>query len=128
MCHRSVTGVTCDTTRRGSCHRVYVPDDPQLCHDLVHAHHSATVARHPRQWKTLELVLQNYWWPGLSRYVAKFIAGCDACNWCRRDISPMCKSPIWTGFDPLDVPCSLQFQNPAIRVLFFSDFHKHSKT
>ena len=27
--------------------RVYVPDDPQLHHDLVHAHHSATVARHP---------------------------------------------------------------------------------
>src|SRR5258708_11893267 len=80
MCHRSVTGVTCDTTRRGSCHRVYVPDDPQLCHDLVHAHHSAAVARHPRQWKTLELVLQNYWWPGLSRYIAKFVAGCDACN------------------------------------------------
>ncbi len=29
----------------------------------------------------LELVLWNYWWPGLSRYVAKFIAGCNACNW-----------------------------------------------
>src|SRR5258705_8373777 len=29
----------------------------------------------------LELVLRNYWWPGLSRYIAKFIAGCDACNW-----------------------------------------------
>src|SRR5258707_6075993 len=28
----------------------------------------------------LELVLWNYWWPGLSRYVAKFIAGCNACN------------------------------------------------
>ena len=27
--------------------RVYVPGDPQLCHDLVHAHHSATVAGHP---------------------------------------------------------------------------------
>src|SRR5258705_6319371 len=27
--------------------RVYVPDDPQLCHDLVHAHHSAAVAGHP---------------------------------------------------------------------------------
>src|SRR5258708_8568026 len=27
--------------------RVYVLDDPQLCHDLVHAHHSATVAGHP---------------------------------------------------------------------------------
>ncbi len=60
--------------------RVYVPDDPQLRHDLVHAHHSAAVARHPGQWKMLELVSQNYWWPGLSRYVAKFVAGCDACN------------------------------------------------
>src|SRR5258707_2782892 len=61
--------------------RLYVLDNPQLCHDLVHVHHSATVARQPRRWKTLELVSQNYWWPGLSRYVAKFVAGCDACNW-----------------------------------------------
>src|SRR5258706_15046518 len=60
--------------------RVYVPDDPQLHHDLVHAHHSAAVTRHPRRWKTLELVSQNYWWPGLSRYITKFVAGCDACN------------------------------------------------
>src|SRR5260221_3942197 len=29
----------------------------------------------------LELVSQNYWWPGLSRYVTKYIMGCDACNW-----------------------------------------------
>src|SRR5258708_36022727 len=28
----------------------------------------------------LELVSQNYWWPGLSRYVTKFVTGCDACN------------------------------------------------
>src|SRR5260370_2944800 len=60
--------------------RVYIPDDPQLHHDLVHAHHSATVTGHPRRWKTLELVLWNYWWPGLSRYVTKFVTGCNACN------------------------------------------------
>src|SRR6266446_2756488 len=28
----------------------------------------------------LELVSRNYWWPGLSRYITKFVAGCDACN------------------------------------------------
>ena len=28
----------------------------------------------------LGLVLWNYWWPGLSRYVTKFVTGCDACN------------------------------------------------
>ncbi len=26
---------------------------------------------------------------------------------CRQDISPMCKLPIWTGFDPPDIPHSL---------------------
>src|SRR5258705_4629887 len=29
----------------------------------------------------LELVSWNSWWPGMSRYVTRFIAGCDACNW-----------------------------------------------
>src|SRR5258705_4552823 len=27
--------------------RVYIPDEPQLRHDLVHAHHSAAVTGHP---------------------------------------------------------------------------------
>src|SRR5258708_36076789 len=57
--------------------KVYVPDNPQLHHHLEHAHHSATVAGHPRCWKMLELLSWNYWWPGLSRYITKFVAGCD---------------------------------------------------
>src|SRR5258705_5787321 len=63
--------------------KVYIPDNPQLHHNLVHVHHSTIVTRHPGhwKWKTLELVSWNYWWPGLSRYVAKFITGCNACNW-----------------------------------------------
>src|SRR5258708_20484131 len=60
--------------------RVYVLDNPQLHHDLVHVHHSTIVIGHPGCWKTLELVSQNYWCPSLSRYFTKFIAGCDACN------------------------------------------------
>ena len=78
--------------------RVYVPDDPQLRHDLLHAHHCAIVAGHPGRWKTLELVLRNYWWPGLSRYVAKFVAGCDTCNRCRRDNDPPSDSSTEPSF------------------------------
>src|SRR5258708_23482545 len=48
--------------------RVYILDNPQLHHDLAHAHHGAAVAGYPGQWKMLELVSQNSWWPGLSRY------------------------------------------------------------
>ncbi len=60
--------------------KVYVPQDPLLRHDIVHAHHDTPVAGHPGRWKTLELVSRNYWWPGLSRYVARYVAGCDTCQ------------------------------------------------
>src|SRR5260221_482159 len=62
---------------------VYVPKDPQLCHNIVHAHHDSMMTGHPGQWKTLELVSHNYWWLGISCYVANYVAGCDACNCCR---------------------------------------------
>src|SRR5258707_264474 len=62
---------------------MYVPKDPQLCHDIVHAHHDSMMTSHPGQWKTLELVSCNYWWPGISHYVASYVAGCDVCNHCK---------------------------------------------
>src|SRR5258708_38925925 len=55
---------------------VYVPKDPQL-------HHGSVMTGHPGQWKTLELVSHNYWWPGISCYVASYVAGCDVCNHCK---------------------------------------------
>src|SRR5258707_2796928 len=55
---------------------MYVPKDPQL-------HHESMMTSHPGQWKTLELVSCNYWWPGISCYVASYMAGCDACNHCK---------------------------------------------
>src|SRR5258708_39094093 len=83
--------------------KVYVPDNPQLHHDLVHVHHSAIVARHPGHWKMLELVSRNYWWPGLSRYITKFVAGCDACNRCRQDIGLL-----------QDLPPGPRFKGPSV--------------
>jgi len=60
--------------------KVYVPQDPQLRHDIVHAHHDTPVAGHPGRWKTLELVSRHYWWPGISRYISEYVKGCDKCN------------------------------------------------
>ena len=33
---------------------------------------------HGGQWKTTELVTKNFWWPGVTREVKKYIEGCDA--------------------------------------------------
>src|SRR5258705_196027 len=38
---------------------------------------------HPGQWKTLELVSHNYWWPGISCYITSYVAGCGTCNCCK---------------------------------------------
>src|SRR6266446_6312884 len=62
---------------------MYVPKDPQLCHDIVHAHHDSVVTGHPGWWKMLELVSCNYWWLGISHYVASYVAECDTCNHCK---------------------------------------------
>ena len=59
---------------------IYVPRDPHLRTDILRLHHDVPTAGHPGQWKTLELVTHNYWWPGLSGYVARYIRGCDTCN------------------------------------------------
>lgn len=60
--------------------KIYIPKDDQLRYDIVRLHHDTVTAGHPGRWKTLELVTRNYWWPGVSRYVAKYVKGCDACN------------------------------------------------
>src|SRR5258708_1875444 len=62
---------------------MYVPKDPQLHHDIVHAHHDSVMTGHPGQWMILELVSHNYWWLGISHYVASYMVGCDACNQCK---------------------------------------------
>ena len=62
---------------------VYVPKDPQLRHDIVHTHHDSVMTSHPGQWKTLELVSHNYWWLGISHYIASYVAGCDTHNQCK---------------------------------------------
>src|SRR5258707_130743 len=49
----------------------------------VHPHHDSMMTGHPGRWKTLELVSCNYWWLGISCYVASYVAGCDACNHCK---------------------------------------------
>ena len=60
--------------------KVYVPLDAQLWHDIVYAHHNTLVTGHSGRWKKTELVVCNHWWPGMGRYIAKYVKGCNLCN------------------------------------------------
>ena len=59
---------------------VYVPNDDNIRRKLVALHHDSPVAGHPGRWKTTELVMRNYWWPGMTKYIAAYVKGCDPCN------------------------------------------------
>ena len=60
--------------------KVYVPHDMKLQTEIISLHHNSLVAGHPGQWKTQELISRNYWWPGITVDVIKYISGCDKCQ------------------------------------------------
>jgi hypothetical protein len=35
---------------------------------------------HPGQFKTLEMVQRNFWWPGMSNFIKAFVEGCTTCQ------------------------------------------------
>jgi len=38
------------------------------------------VRGHRGQWKTVELVTRNFWWPGVTKEVKKYIKECNLCQ------------------------------------------------
>ena len=62
--------------------RIYVPIDMTLWGSIIEIHHSWG---HPGIHKTMELITQNYWWPGLQKDVQKYIQGCKTCQMIKPD-------------------------------------------
>jgi len=60
--------------------RVYVPKDEKLRVEIIWLHHDMPIAGHGGQWKTVELVTRNYWWPGVTKEVKRYVEECDQCQ------------------------------------------------
>jgi len=60
--------------------KVYVPKDEELRVEIIWLHHDVPVAGHGGRWKTVELVTRNYWWPGVTRDIGKYVEGYDLCQ------------------------------------------------
>ena len=56
---------------------IYVPKDTELRAEVIRLHHDVPAAGHGGRWKTVELVTRNYWWPGVTRDVGRYVEGCD---------------------------------------------------
>jgi len=60
--------------------KIYVPKDEKLRGEVIRLHYDVPAAGHGGRWKTVELVTRNYWWPGVTRDVGKYVEGCDLCQ------------------------------------------------
>ena len=59
---------------------MYVPKDKELRAEVIWLHHDMLAMGHGGKWKTVKLVTRNYWWPGVTRDVGKYVEGCDLCQ------------------------------------------------
>lgn len=60
--------------------KCYVPADAELRRKIVQRYHKSKSTGHPGQYKTLELVKRDYWWPGMYIFIKKYVEGCALCQ------------------------------------------------
>ena len=60
--------------------KMYVPKDEELRAEVIWLHHDVPAAGHGGRGKMVELVTRNYWWPEVTRYVGRYVEGCDLCQ------------------------------------------------
>jgi len=65
---------------RGKVYISYSVEDT-LRQQIVKMYHDLLSTGHLGWWKTYELVSRNYWWPGMTIFVKKYVMDCDMCQW-----------------------------------------------
>ena len=60
--------------------KIYVLKDEKLRVEIIRLYHDMPIAGHGRQWKTVKLVIRNYWWLGVTKEVKQYVEGCDQCQ------------------------------------------------
>jgi len=58
--------------------KVYMPRDEVLRTEIIRLHHDTPVGGHEGQWKMVELVMRNFWWPGVTRETKRYMKGCNS--------------------------------------------------
>jgi len=59
--------------------KIYMPEG-DLRREIIQLHHNTPLGGHGGRWKTTELISRNYWWPGVTKEVGRYVEGCNACQ------------------------------------------------
>ena len=56
-----------------------MPKDNILKMEIIRLYHNILVEGHRGQWKTVKLVTRNFWWPGITKEVKRYVEGYNSC-------------------------------------------------
>ena len=59
---------------------IMVPDNEEFRRQILRSRHDAPAAGHLGRAKTVDLVARTFYWPSLTRYVHRYVDGCDLCQ------------------------------------------------
>jgi len=59
--------------------RIYVLEG-NLRREIIQLHYNTPVGGHGGRWKMAELIVRNYWWPGVTKEMGRYVDGCNACQ------------------------------------------------
>ena len=57
--------------------KVYILKDRELRVEIIQLHYDVLAVGYGGQWKTVELVTRNYWQPGVTRDIGRYVEGCN---------------------------------------------------
>ena len=60
--------------------KVYMPRNEKLRVEVIQLHHDIPVEGYGEQWKITELVTRNFWQPGVTKEVKKYVESCNVCQ------------------------------------------------
>ena len=90
--------------------RLYIP--PNACHDLVTSVHSSLASGHGGFFRTYCLLSRDYWWPGMSSFVHRFISSCALCQQMKVNTYPTVPA-----LSPIPSHCSWPFQQLSVDLI-----------
>ena len=77
----------------------YVPGNKELNNKILKAEHDSRVAGHFGQFKTLERIKANFYWPKMDQEVEEYVRSCDSCQQ-----NKATRHKKYGLLDPLDIP------------------------
>ena len=86
---------------------LYIPASAR--HDLISSVHTSLASGHGGFFCTYSSLPREYWWPGMSSFVCRFVAGCAFCQQMKVNTHP-----TTPALSPLPSSCTRPFQQLSV--------------